>query len=371
MHKRDEWILGVDGGGSKTIACVATVPVGCQDRIASMVVRGMGESGPGNPRSVGFAAAYESIISAIRHAMEDAVSKDPTVRVGAGSNGSLGNAVDCVDAVCLCLAGVGREEEQRPVLEWAYQNRLGNRVRVTEDVAPIRWAAMYESAIGGVAAPSPPLMQTSSRPTGGGVENAWDQCVTLIAGTGSIVSASNGVARDLRVGGWGYLLGDEGSGFAMGLAGLKEVCRAHDHGESLTPFHRMMLHAIGCEYPMELIPRVYTVPIPRPDIATLNRIVLDFAERDPVALKIVDHAAIELSNLVMTAARRMSLAADRYALAMSGGMLADGSPLVPAVLTKLSEAGMKPAMCHQVRQPVMGALAMAACLGREQDSNSV
>lgn len=72
----------------------------------------------------------------------------------------------------------------------------------------------------------------------------------------------------------------------------------------------------------------------------------------------------------------MSRAADRYALAMSGGMLMAGSTLVPAVLAnavlaKLSEAGMKPAICHQVREPVMGALAMAAFLGKEPDSKSV
>ena len=87
----------------------------------------------------------------------------------------------------------------------------------------------------------------------------------------------------------------------------------------------------------------------------------------------------------------MSLAADRYALAMSGGMLMAGSTLVPAVLAnavlanavlanavlanavlaKLSEAGMKPAICHQVREPVMGALAMAAFLGKKPDSKSV
>jgi N-acetylglucosamine kinase-like BadF-type ATPase len=122
---------------------------------------------------------------------------------------------------------------------------------------------------------------------------------------------------------------------------------------------------------MDLIPRVYTVPIPRPDIAMLNRIVLDFAGRDSVASQIVDRAAIELSELVMTAARRMSLTADRYALAMSGGMLTVGSPLVPSVLAKLSEAEMQPSICHQVREPVLGTLAMAAWLGREQDSDSV
>ena len=363
MHTRDEWILGVDGGGSKTIACVATLPAGSPNRMGSMVVRGRGESGPGNPRSVGFTAAYESIIAAIRNAIEDAVSSAPAA--------SAPTASVTLDAACLCLAGVGREEEQRPILEWAYQNRLANKVRVTEDIAPIRWAARYEAAVDASNAEPHPSLRTSPRSTGVGVEDRWDQCVTLIAGTGSIVSASNGVSRDLRVGGWGYLLGDEGSGFAMGLAGLKEVCRAHDHGETLTSFHRMLLRAIGCEYPMDLIPRVYTVPIPRPDIAMLNRIVLDFAGRDSVASQIVDRAAIELSELVMTAARRMSLTADRYALAMSGGMLTVGSPLVPSVLAKLSEAEMQPSICHQVREPVLGTLAMAAWLGREQDSDSV
>jgi len=371
MQERNEWILGVDGGGSKTVACVATVPMGSLDPVGSIVVRGKGESGPGNPCSVGFTVACDNIFEAVDAAISDATLQASASKIELAAALSDGNKRFCLDAACLCLAGVGRDEEQRPILEWAYQNRLADKVRVTEDIAPIRWAARYEAAVDASNAEPLPSLRTSPRSTGAGVEDRWDQCVTLIAGTGSIVSASNGVARDLRVGGWGYLLGDEGSGFAMGLAGLKEVCRAHDHGETLTYFHRMLLRAIGCEYPMDLIPRVYTVPIPRPEIAMLNRIVLDFAGRDSVASQIVDRAAIELSELVMTAARRMSLTADRYALAMSGGMLTASSPLVPAVLAKLSEAEMQPSICHQVREPVLGTLAMAALLGREQDSDSV
>jgi len=371
MQERNEWILGVDGGGSKTVACVATVPVGSLDPVGSIAVRGKGESGPGNPCSVGFTTAYENIIEAVDAAISDAALQASASKIEFAAARADGGKRFCLDAACLCLAGIGREEEQRPVLEWGYENGLADKIRVTEDIAPIRWAARYESAIDVARVETSPLLAKSSGSTAFGNEFTWDRSVTLISGTGTIVSVCNADVSDLRVGGWGYLLGDEGSGFAMGLAGLKEVCRAHDHGESLTPFHRMLLHALGCKNPMDLIPRVYTVPIPRPDIATLNRIVLDFAGRDSVALQIVGQAARELSDLVMTGARRMSLAADRYALAMSGGMLTAGSPLVPAVLAKLSEAGMKPAIFHQVREPVLGALAMAAMLGDKPGSKRV
>jgi N-acetylglucosamine kinase-like BadF-type ATPase len=146
----------------------------------------------------------------------------------------------------------------------------------------------------------------------------------------------------------------------MGLAGLKEVCRAYDSGQSLTPFHRALLEALHCATPPELIPRVYTLPIPRPEIAALNRLVLEHAGEDPTAKRILEESAAELAQLVANAARRKGFHSAGYGLAMSGGNLGEHSALATAVLQQLRVLSMEPMWSHRVQDPVLGALAMAA-----------
>ena len=52
--------------------------------------------------------------------------------------------------------------------------------------------------------------------------------IIIIAGTGSIVLGRDAVGTEARAGGWGPLLADDGSGYAIGLAGLRAVFRARD-----------------------------------------------------------------------------------------------------------------------------------------------
>ena len=54
--------------------------------------------------------------------------------------------------------------------------------------------------------------------------------ILIIVGTGSIVLAKDTKGREIRVGGWGYLLGDEAGGYALGRAGLAAAADSFDHG---------------------------------------------------------------------------------------------------------------------------------------------
>lgn len=332
------WILGVDAGGSKTNAQIATFDRSI-DRLSSAIkVRGEGEAGPSNPRSVGFESAFEQLDLAIQRAF--AAAEQPATTV---------------DAICICIAGLVRADEQRPVWQWAKSRSLAHRIHVSEDIAPIRWAAMLEHEVATMAS-DPSAVRDNAR--------HWRRTVTLISGTGAIASASDDAEgqfsqQDLRVGGWGYLLGDEGSGFAMGLQGLQEVCRAYDAGESLTPFHRALLERFACSSPLDLIPRIYATPIPRAEIAALNRVVMEHMD-DPSAQSIVERAARELASLVASAARRKGFAHEGYGLALSGGNVGQRSPLVPRLLEELHRNRIAPGQCHHVSRPALGALAMAA-----------
>lgn len=333
-----KWIVGVDAGGSKTTAHLAKFDRSIARWSSAIQVCGEGESGPSNPRSVGFSSAFEQLELAIERAFEDA--KQPSATL---------------DAICICIAGLVRAEEQRPVWQWAKSRSLAHRIHVSEDIAPIRWAAMLEHEAADMVSDASAVRDNAMR---------WRRTVTLISGTGAIASASDEAEgqfsqQDLRVGGWGYLLGDEGSGFAMGLQGLQEVCRAHDAGESLTPFQRALLERFACSSPLDLIPRVYATPIPRAEIAALNRVVMEHLD-DPAARRIVERAARELAGLVATAARRKGFSHRGYGLALSGGNVGNRSPLVPRLLEELDRIGIAPGQCHHVVRPALGALAMAA-----------
>lgn len=365
-------VIGVDAGGSKTKAYLAvTRPLTAERGSAaepipnwtdSIEVIGKGESGPGNPRSVGFETVYENVLVAIEKSFRES-----------------GIQPSKVHAICVCMAGVGQADQRVPVAQWIEKSNLAQRIRVSEDVTPIRWAALWETRHFQDELLSSPHSQL------------WNNSVTLISGTGSIVSATRderkphepasssstgrgnlaGMSHPLvevplqagRVGGWGYLLGDEGSGFAIGLSALKEVCRAHDSGEEFSPLHRAILREMGCEGAIDLIPIIYTQPIPRPKIASLYQTVVQFASSDLIANKLLEYASLDLAELIVAGASRIGLQAGQYGLAFSGGTLLGKSPLVPTILRHLDKMQMAPALSHQVSEPVIGAVVMASLLG--------
>ena len=356
-------IIGIDAGGSKTKACLAlaksltiaerSTSDPSLDWTQSIRVIGTGESGPGNPRSVGFDAVYVNLLDAIAKAFQ-----------GAGLEQSK------AQAICVSMAGVGQADQRIPVAQWVEQANLADRIRVSEDVTPIRWAALWETRHLNHAS-----LHHASSHSGG--KRLWNNSVTLISGTGSIVSAtkdtpqeSTGQAHPLlevplismRVGGWGYLLGDEGSGFAIGLAALKEICRAHDAGDEFSPMHLAVLKELDCQDAIDLIPRIYTQPIPRAKIASLYQTVVQFASSDLIAGKLIEYASLDLAELIVSGASRIGLRSGQFGLAFSGGTLSGKSPLVPTILRHLERMQMSPLLSHQVSDPVIGAVVMASVL---------
>ena len=214
---------------------------------------------------------------------------------------------------------------------------------VVDDVEPLRLAALYEQLRSPSAAPS-----------------NWEQSVTLVVGTGSIACGRNGENQSARVGGWGYLLGDEGSGFAIGLAGLQAVCRSHDRGEALTDFQHALLKQLGLGNPTELIGFIYTSPLPRTQVAALSEIVLNYAEQDPIAGDIIDDSIEAMVHLVTTTTQRLGLNHLTFSLALSGGILSNHSSIMARLLDELQRGQQAPHAVHLVREPVYGPLLMAA-----------
>lgn len=301
-------VIGVDGGGTKTLAWLATREAG-----AAIQPLGRGLAGPGNPRAAGFEVAQVNIAAAIAAAFADA-----------------GLPVETVAAACLGLSGAGRSEEQERIRHWAEGEGIAARVRVTHDAETI--LATADADVVGIA---------------------------LIAGTGSLAWGRNAAGAVGRTGGWGYLLGDEGGGYWIALAGLRAAVRAADGRGQPTHLLPRLMTALGAAQPMDLIGKVYAPETTRERLAELAPIICDCAATDGVAAEIVAQAAEELARMTGTLARTLQLGAGQYALALVGGVISGPGVIRTLLLERLHELGLPPRGVLDVTEPVAGAVTLA------------
>lgn len=304
----EAWVLGVDGGGTKTVAWLATRTADESD-----LPVGVGFAGPGNPRAVGFDAAQASIAAAVIAAFKSA-----------GVPGST------VAAACLGLAGAGRSDEQERIREWAIASRLARHVIVTSDAAII-------------------LAAGASRRIG----------VALICGTGSFAWGRNAKGETARTGGWGYLMGDEGSAYAVALAGLQAAGRAADGRGPPTALLAAFQQRLDAATPQDLIGRIYRPEMSRERIAELATVVFDLAATDAGAGGIVEAAAAELSLMVSSLARKLGFAMGDYDLVLTGGVITKRSALRERIVARLRSEGLSPGRCEVVTDAVRGAVSLA------------
>ncbi len=301
-------VIGVDGGGTKTVAWLTPLIDDGTGRVL-----GCGRAGPGNPRAAGFEVAQASIDSAIDSAFADA--NVPRGRVAAAS---------------LCLSGAGRPAEQSRLTQWADARGLAQITRVTGDAEPIIAAATSEN---------------------------WG--IALIAGTGSLAWGRNRAGDVARSGGWGYLIGDEGSAYALALAGLRAATQAADGRGPSTELLSRFQQQLGAAAPQDLIERVYCPDMTRERIASLAIVVFDAAMSDFVAQQIVDTAAIDLAEMVTALIQPLSLPVGEYTLALAGSVLEQQETLRQRVLDRLQQTVAEPGDVRIVSEPVCGAVTLA------------
>jgi N-acetylmuramic acid 6-phosphate etherase len=295
--------LGIDGGGTGTVALLAR----------GGLVIGRGEAGPSNARAVGEARALAALDEAVARAFAAAGIE----RVQAGS-------------ACLGLAGAGRAEDREGVLRWARRARLAERIEVVTDAA---------------------LLLAAGTPDGWGL--------ALVAGTGSIAWGRTAEGREARAGGWGYLLGDEGSGYALALAALRAVVRAADGAGPLTALSERLLGHLRLSEVRELVPLVHGGPLDRAALAALAPVVVASADGDAVAAGIVEAQARELARTAAAVARRLDFEGWAFPLALGGGLLVGCESYRLRVLGALREEGLRPEPVTPVPEPAEGALRLA------------
>lgn len=188
----------------------------------------------------------------------------------------------------------------------------------------------------------------------------------IAAGTGSIGFAVNSAGETARVDGWGYLLGDAGSGYEIGQRGLRAVLRSADGRDTDGSATRLASLAAERFGDVQAVTgHVYGAELPAQVVASFAAdVLLAAAESDPVAVEICEAAGRELAVTVATASRRVRRADDRATVSWTGGLLSPGSALLASFLRQLDD--VDPMI--EPRDPLSSPLDGAALLGQNLDA---
>jgi N-acetylglucosamine kinase-like BadF-type ATPase len=183
--------------------------------------------------------------------------------------------------------------------------------------------------------------------------------VIVIAGTGSVAFGRDPSNREARAGGWGYLFGDEGSGFAIGLAGVRAALRARDGTGSPTVLESGIPGRFGKSL-AEIPILYYEGQIQRAAIAALAPVVTEAAAAgDAVAASIVQEAAQGLAAAAASVMLRLTWPDDTIPLGPVGGVFNAGpvmlGPLKAALIGRVPGAVLVPPRFA----PAVGALLLA------------
>jgi N-acetylmuramic acid 6-phosphate etherase len=299
-------LLGIDGGGSSTSALLAR----CDTQGWSAL--GHGEAGPSNLAATDPATALANLDTAVAAAFQQA-----------------GCARRTVARACLALAGSDRPAVKLAVDHWARQSAIAEDWTIVNDAQPLlAWAPIDQDAI------------------------------ALISGTGSLAWGRNRAGQTTRAGGWGPLLGDEGSGYWIAVQGLRAAVRQYDGRGPATQLSQSLPEPLRADDRRELPLQVRSLP--RDRLAALAPWVEQAAEQgDAVARQILDHAAQQLAALVLTVARQLSIGPTLPLLVVTGGVLLSSQGLRQQVVAQLEQQGLHVAAVDPQVDPTRGAVELA------------
>ena len=257
--------LGVDGGQTST-----TVLIGDE----SGRVLGAGEAGPCNH------AGAEEGRARFERAVNEGICR-------ACARAGFDAAIVCFESACLGMSG-GPEDKQAILARMLRAEHL----MVTTDAA---------------------IALSGATTTGQGI--------AAIAGTGSIAFGRNAEGRRARSGGWGYIFGDEGSGFDIARQALRAALRMEEGWGPPTSLRQALLDATGSPSANGALHLFYAGEWPRWRVAGLAPLAdAAAAEGDGVAMVILNRAAVELAMLVSAIRSQLWKPGEEVEVAYIGGV---------------------------------------------------
>lgn len=296
------YIIGIDGGGTETNGLLTYLN---GDIVASA------NSGPSNYHVVG--------VEQTHHVLKDIIA-ELTSHVGSMDDNSI--------RYCIGMAGLGREDDREVIGEICDNIGIPTNRLLTHDA--------YIALVGGIGK---------------------QEGIIVISGTGSIVFGIDSYGKEVRAGGWGFLLGDEGSGYDMAIKGLQSVARAADKRQPPTKLTQLLLKKLNLNDPTQLIK--WTHAASRDEIAKLSEIVFQCQNRgDYAANSIIDDAADELTYDV-DAVINQSTYTDNIDIVLSGGNLLHQPIFVQKLKSRIEKRNPRITVSLPKNEPAYGAVILA------------
>jgi N-acetylglucosamine kinase-like BadF-type ATPase len=142
----------------------------------------------------------------------------------------------------------------------------------------------------------------------------------IVSGTGSCCFGRAPDGRTTRVGGWGHVLGDRGSGYDIALRALRAVIHAGDRAGRWPPLGARLLRALSLHEPEDLVAWIQVAR--KNDVAALAREVFRAADDgDRIAAGILDAAAESLADDAAACARKVTRPGSHVQFVLGGSVL--------------------------------------------------
>lgn len=306
-----EYILGVDGGGTKTTVMIAGADGG---------VIAESTSGASSFPSVGIRKAIENLNRAVLGAIENA---------GTGSNTMFKSS-------CFGFAGFNIPDDIKVYREIAGNDKLKKYLNQ-------RRILIYNDTRIGLEAGS----STSNK-------------IIIIAGTGSNCFGINDKGEQAGSTGWDHILADEGSGYAVSVKALRAVMKAYDGRGKRTMLTGEILGELGCENETGIVNWIYGKPFSKERISVFAKAVCRCAYGgDDISRKILYGEAMESVLSVITIAERLKLSKRKFDLVLVGGLFKCEKYFKDIVIAGLEERFGGICFKPLVANPVEGAVKLA------------
>ena len=274
-----ELVVGADIGGTSTRVAVA-------ERDGTVV--SMATGGAGNPISVGLAASAAEIRSVTARALAPTTGRVASVVIG--------------------LAGGSRAAAEPGFLRAAVPDAVDAPAQLVGDLT---------------------VAFSSATPAHRGF--------VIVAGTGAVAGEVHGADVVQQRDGWGWLLGDEGSGFWLGRAAVRATLDALQRERPLGPLQQAVLEASGATGYLDLLTNCYTAP---PGwLARFSTLVSRHAASDPVAAQIAEEAVDSLERLLLSLELR-----EADPIVLAGSVLTKSGPV---------SSGFRARLATRVPNPVL------------------
>ena len=302
---REPHFLGVDGGGTKTLAILTD---------ARLRVIGKGLSGPSNPHRVGWKEAVANIRTAVMQALQDA-----------------GLHLSDVSAAGLGIAGVSH---------------------------PIHYHTMRDALDRALGLEHMELVTDAKAALAGALDGKPG--VIVIAGTGSIALGMNAAGEEARSGGYGPTFSDEGSGYDISRRALKAIAASFDGRSPQTLLTERITRELGVTSAADLPSVIYSNDARPPKIASLAKLVAAAArEGDPVARQILAEAGAELGALAVAVIQRLGLQDQAFGVAYVGSVFNSGGDLFEPFRRAILQAAPRAEIREPLYPPTIGAVKLA------------